>query len=156
MFPPYQSGALNHWTTGLKSGCRLEAIGRKQTPDIAAILPVSCLLSPACLLTRVGFEPNLSSLKGWQPHQKSNGPCCARTGCAKWVERCLNPRLQIFSPPLIRLSYRPMIGEDIAARTKKARCRCDTGLGSLSPNTAKRHKRRIWVDSAVSLRKRAD
>src|SRR6187399_2954997 len=67
------------------------------------------------LLTRVGFEPNLSSLKDWQPHQKSNGPCCARTGCAKWVERCLNPRLRIFSPPLIRLSYRPMIGEDIAA-----------------------------------------
>ena len=108
------------------------------------------------LLTRLGFEPNLSSLKGWQPHQKSNGPCCARTGCAKWVERCLNPRLQIFSPPLIRLSYRPMIGEDIAAGTKKARCRGDTGLWRCSPNTAKRHKRRIWVDSAVSLRKRAD
>ena len=80
------------------------------------------------LLTRVGFEPNLSSLKGWQPHQKSNGPCCARTGCAKWVERCLNPRLRIFSPPLIRLSYRPMIGEDIPATTKKARCLSDTGL----------------------------
>lgn len=26
-------------------------------------------------MTRVGFEPNLASLKGWQPHQKSNGPC---------------------------------------------------------------------------------
>lgn len=25
-------------------------------------------------LTRVGFEPNLASVKGWQPHQKSNGP----------------------------------------------------------------------------------
>ena len=120
MFPPYQSGALNRWTTGLKSGCRLEAIGRRETVDIAAIPPVSCLLSPACLLTRVGFEPNPSSLKGWQPHQKSNGPCDVRTGCAKWVERCLNPRLQIFSPPLIRLSYRPMIGEVIAARTKKS------------------------------------
>ena len=86
------------------------------------------------LLTRVGFEPNLSSLppvelgRGWQPHQKSNGSCCARTGCAKWVERCLNPRLRIFSPPLIRLSYRPMIGEDNQARTKKARRRSDTGL----------------------------
>ena len=108
------------------------------------------------LLTRVGFEPNLSSLKDWQPHQKSNGPCCARTGCAKWVERCLNPRLRIFSPPLIRLSYRPMIGEDIEARTKKARCRSDTGLWRFSPNTAKRHKRRIWVESAVSSWKRAD
>jgi hypothetical protein len=109
-------------------------------------------------LTRVGFEPNLSSLKGWQPHQKSNGPCCARTGCAKWVERCLNPRLRRFSvrrrAPTAgwsRLSYRPMIGEDIAAGTKKARCRGDTGLRRLSPNTAKRHKRRIWVESAVSL-----
>ena len=110
-----------------------------------------------CLsVTRVGFEPNLSSLKDWQPHQKSNGPCCARTGCAKWVERCLNPRLQIFSPPLIRLSYRPMIGENIAAGTKKARCRGDTGLWRLSPNTAKRHKRRIWVESSVPLLERAD
>ena len=81
------------------------------------------------LLTRVGFEPNLSSLKDWQPHQKSNGPCCARTGCAKWVERCLNPRLQIFSPPLIRLSYRPMIGEDIAARTKKPDVEVTPGFG---------------------------
>ena len=114
------------------------------------------------LLTRVGFEPNLSSLppvelgRGWQPHQKSNGSCCARTGCAKWVERCLNPRLQIFSPPLIRLSYRPMIGEDIAAGTKKARCRSDTGLWRFSPNTAKRHKRRIWVESSVPLLERAD
>ena len=26
-------------------------------------------------MTRVGFEPNLASLKDWQPHQKSNGPC---------------------------------------------------------------------------------
>ena len=101
LFPPYQSGALNRWTTGLYVDS----------------------------LTRVGFEPNLSSLKDWQPHQKSNGPCCVRTGCAKWVERCLNPRLRIFSPPLIHLSYRPMIGGDIAARTKKARCRSDTGLG---------------------------
>ena len=25
-------------------------------------------------LTRVGFEPNLTSLKDWQRHQKSNGP----------------------------------------------------------------------------------
>ncbi len=106
MFPPYQSGALNRWTTGLYVDS----------------------------LTRVGFEPNLSSLpllsceRGWQPHQKSNGPCCARTGCAKWVERRLNPRLRIFSPPLIHLSYRPMIGEDTAAGTKKARCRGDTGL----------------------------
>ena len=107
-------------------------------------------------MTRVGFEPDLTSLKGWQPHQKSNGPCCARTGCAKWVERCLNPRLQIFSPPLIRLSYRPMIGEDIAAGTKKARCRSDTGLWRFSPNTAKRHKRRIWVESSVPLLERAD
>src|SRR5262245_2849000 len=31
-----------------------------------------------CCMTRVGFEPNLASLKDWQPHQKSNGPC-ART-----------------------------------------------------------------------------
>ena len=91
MFPPYQSSVLNRWTTGLKSGCRLEAISHRETLDIAAIPPVSCLLSDACLLTRVGFEPNLSSLKGWQPHQKSNGPCCARTGCANWVERW--PRL---------------------------------------------------------------
>ncbi len=30
-------------------------------------------------MTRVGFEPYLASLKGWQPHQKSNGPClCAK------------------------------------------------------------------------------
>ena len=28
-----------------------------------------------CQLTRVGFEPDLASLKDWQPHQKSNGPC---------------------------------------------------------------------------------
>ena len=28
-------------------------------------------------VTRVGFEPNLASVKGWQPHQKSNGPCCS-------------------------------------------------------------------------------
>ncbi len=59
LFPPYQSGVLNRWTTGLNVDS----------------------------LTRVGFEPNLSSLKDWQPHQKSNGPCCGRTGCAKWVER---------------------------------------------------------------------
>ena len=33
---------------------------------------------PELLMTRVGFEPNLASLKDWQPHQKSNGPClCA-------------------------------------------------------------------------------
>jgi len=49
-----------------------------------------------------------------------------------------------------------MIGDDIAARTKKARCRSDTGLWRFSPNTAKRHKRRIWVESSVSFWKRAD
>ena len=78
----------------------------------------------------------------------------SQSGCAKWVERRLNPRLRIFSPPLIRLSYRPMIGEDSpgnGVRTKKARCRGGTGLWRFSPNTAKRQKRRIWVKSAVSF-----
>lgn len=87
-------------------------------------------------VTRVGFEPNLSGLKDRQPHQKSNGPCCARTGCAEWVRRRSNPRLRIFSPPLSHLSYRPMIGRT-SQPTKKARCRGDTGLWRWSPNMAK-------------------
>lgn len=29
----------------------------------------------------------------------TNGPCCARTGCASRGEKCLNPHLRIFSPP---------------------------------------------------------
>ena len=48
------------------------------------------------------------------------------------------------------------LGEDIAAGIKKARCRGDTGLRRFSPNTAKRHERRIWVESSVSFWKRAD
>ncbi len=31
----------------------------------------------------------------------------ARTLSAKWVGRCSNPRLRLFRPPLVRLSYRP-------------------------------------------------
>lgn len=123
-------------------------------------------------VTRVGFEPRApstlrlsrvawsSGLKDRQPHQKSNGPCCARTGCAEWVRRRSNPRLRIFSPPLSHLSYRPQIGcrlETVGSRRlngraasspssslqpqvsslKKARCRGDTGLWRWSPNTAK-------------------
>ncbi len=37
---------------------------------------------PFVSIARVGFEPNLSGLKDRQPHQKSNGPCCARRICA--------------------------------------------------------------------------
>ena len=41
----------------------------------------------------------------------------------EWVGWCSNPRLQVFSLALHRLSYRPLQNS-----TKKARCRCDTGL----------------------------
>lgn len=43
---------------------------------------------------------------------------------AKWVGRRSNPRLRLFGPLLHRLSYRP----ELILATKKARCRCDTGL----------------------------
>jgi hypothetical protein len=80
-------------------------------------------------VTRVGFEPNLASLKDWQPHQKSNGPC-ARTvpvsGRAEFFSeragRRSNPSLLVFSQALNRLSYQ-------ARATKKTRCLShDTGL----------------------------
>jgi hypothetical protein len=41
-------------------------------------------------------------------------------------------------------------------RTKKARCRGDTGLWRSSPNAAKCHKRRFWAGSALFLRSRRD
>ena len=41
-------------------------------------------------------------------------------------------------------------------QNEKARCRGDTGLRRFSPNTAKHHKRRIWVESSVTLLERAD
>ena len=106
---------------------------------------------PRCIsVTRVGFEPNLSGLKDRQPHQKSNGPCCARTRCAEWVRRRSNPRLRIFSPPLSHLSYRPMIGRT-SQPTKKARCRGDTGLWSGLRIRPRCHKRRFRAGSALFL-----
>ena len=108
------------------------------------------------LLTRVGFEPNLSSLKDWQPHQKSNGPCCARTGCAKVGREVLESSSADFQSAANPSQLPTHDRGDIGAGTKKARCRGDTGLRRFSPNTAKRHKRRIWVESSVPLLERAD
>lgn len=44
-------------------------------------------------MTRVGFEPNLASLKDWQPHQKSNGPN-ARTLSLSGNTRCFGGGLE--------------------------------------------------------------
>jgi hypothetical protein len=45
---------------------------------------------------------------------------------AQWAGRRSNPRLRLFRPLLDRLSYQPKL----SLPTKKARCRCDTGLES--------------------------
>jgi hypothetical protein len=53
-------------------------------------------------VARVGFEPNLASLKDWQPHQKSNGPC-ARTLSVSGNTVCFEAgwkALESFSPGL--------------------------------------------------------
>ncbi len=94
----------------------------------------------------MGFEPNLASLKDWQPHQKSNGPCqCAhdlcdrRNGCSMWAGRRSNPSLLVFCQALNRLSYQPESGfRSLPAAKEEARCPlCDTGLlkacGGLGP-----------------------
>ena len=52
---------------------RLDLNQRSPGPQPGAIPGFATLCRH--LMTRVGFEPNLASLKDWQPHQKSNGPC---------------------------------------------------------------------------------
>jgi hypothetical protein len=70
-------------------------------------------------VTRVGFEPDLASLKGWQPHQKSNGPWAhgdplrVRRGAWKWAGRRSNRSLLVFSQALHHLSYQPI--EDLSS-----------------------------------------
>ena len=39
-------------------------------------------------MTRVGFEPNLASVKGWRPHQKSNGPILYRREDISLLDHC--------------------------------------------------------------------
>jgi hypothetical protein len=104
LFPPYQSSVLNRWTIGLN----------------------------VISLTRVGFEPNLSSLSllSWDGAgnrtEVERAVLCAhrmrrvgrevavfdyRPRCpASLITRRPRLLLQIFSPPLVHLSYRPMIG----------------------------------------------
>ena len=52
-----------------------------------------------------------------------------RTVSAEWAGRRSNPRLRFFRPPLDRLSYRPVVEQDVDATrpTKKARRRVDAG-----------------------------
>ena len=85
-------------------------------------------LTPMNQMTRVGFEPDLTSLKDWQPHQKSNGPC-ARTvsvsGRAEFLEAGWKA-LESFSPgfqPGAKPSQLP------SPYNEKTRCLShDTGL----------------------------
>ena len=103
-------------------------------------------LTPNLRMTRVGFEPNLASLKDWQPHQKSNGPClCAHdlrdrwNDCSMWAGRRSNPSLLVFSQALNHLSYQPgTVFRTSPTAKEEARCPlCDTGLlracGGLGP-----------------------
>jgi hypothetical protein len=62
------------------------------------------------------FEPNLASLKGWQPHQKSNGPYARTLSVSvntrmfwRWAGRRSNPSLLVFSQALHHLSYQPRL-----------------------------------------------
>jgi hypothetical protein len=90
-------------------------------------------------MTRVGFEPNLASLKDWQPHQKSNGPYVwtylPRDPTNRIVLNVGWKALESFSPGL-QPGATP---SQLPAQTKeKARCPlCDTGLlkarGGLEP-----------------------
>ncbi len=96
-------------------------------------LHLNCCLSPAASsLQPFSIDPCGIRTQPNQLERLVTSPEVERAMlCAHWVRKVgrevLEPRLRIFSPPLIRLSYRPIIGENIAA-TKKARCRGDTGL----------------------------
>lgn len=72
--------------TRLRAGCAATntSIPMDYSFIIQATRHKSCVLSflPA---TRVGFEPNLASVKDWRPHQKSNGPLWVRTFHAKRI-----------------------------------------------------------------------
>lgn len=100
---------------------RLDLNQRSPGPQPGAIPGFATLCCSG--MTRVGFEPNLASLpfsvekRGWQPHQKSNGPClCGRTFSVfrrtgsfwRWAGRRSNPSLLVFSQALNRLSYQPI------------------------------------------------
>ena len=107
-----------------------------------------------------GFEPNLASLKDWQPHQKSNGPClCAHdlrdrwNDCSMWAGRRSNPSLLVFSQALNHLSYQPgFVFRSLPAAKEEARCPLrDTGLLRACGGLGRCHERRGYEDS--SLRK---
>src|SRR5262245_5774556 len=72
-----------------------------------------------------GNRTHLSALKGQCPRtDRRTSRVAARHRRAQWAGRRSNPRLRLFRPLLDRLSYRP----ELISPTKKARCRCDTGL----------------------------
>ena len=65
---------------------------------------------------------------------------CGRAPFTQWTGRRSNPRLLLFRQALDRLSYRS-VSSRWNESTKKARCRCDTGLCVVRKSTAERHKR---------------
>lgn len=111
---------------------RLDLNQRSSGPQPGAIPSFATLCRHR--VARVGFEPNLTSLKDWQPHQKSNGPLLfgrtfpvfRRTGSSwRWAGRRSNPGtaqrvvLLVFSQALNRLSYQPIcVGCSRAAQRK--------------------------------------
>ena len=104
--PPWRDGTLP-----LRDGCVCflteKSRSRWSRTTAVAISERSAAVTPPSVMPqigKVGFEPNLASLKGWQPHQKSNGPCCARTPRAMWAGRRSNPPLLVFSQALHHLS----------------------------------------------------
>lgn len=74
---PYQNKVLPLHHPALFHGHANRQSGRSESNRLSRVpktrgRPVP--FNPKKLLTRVGFEPNLTSVKSWQPHQKSNGP----------------------------------------------------------------------------------
>ena len=121
-------------------------------------------------MTRVGFEPNLASLKGWQPHQKSNGPCLRAhnlrdPGLAGTIVDVGWKALESFSPglqPGAKPSQLPAhivvvippevaVFDDCLRQNEKARCPLrDTGLIESSRKAHGRcHVRRGYGDSPL-------
>ena len=77
------------------------------------------------LSSSYGCRTHPSALKGQCPRtDRRTSRVIAYSQRAQWAGRRSNPRLRLFRPLLDRLSYRP----ELPLGTKKARCRCDTGL----------------------------
>ena len=106
-------------------------------------------------MTRVGFEPYLASLKGWQPHQKSNGPyLCAHNlggpGPPGTIVDVGWKALESFSPGLqpgakpSQLPAHQGIAFPLVAENEKARCPLrDTGL--------LKARGRLWADVTCAV-----